>query len=865
MNWVTIIWSMTAAACLTLAAINVLIWWSRRTAWAHLLFSSTAAATAAMAFCELRMMLAGSPGHFGAALSWLHVSAFVLIISLVGFVLFHMRAGRPWLAWTTCTLRAFSLLLNFLTGQNLNYREVTGLRHIPFLGESVSVGEGVPNPWMLVGQLSLLFFVVFVVDATLAVWRRGDQRHLLVTGASIVFFVLVGTIESILVLWQMVHWPYAPSICFLGIIAAMVYELSHEALRAAQLSVDLRESEEWQSLAASAAGVGMWRLNLATGKFLVTEKTRELFAYGADEAVTFERFLGRVHPEDQSLIRQTVQTVVQTRNEGRVEYRIVQPDGGLRWMHSRGRVQSASGEPDYLIGVSIDVSERKRTEETNRNADNLMAAVFNSVPGLLYLYSEDGRLLRWNRQHEVVTGYTAEELLNFPIQNWFAPEDQTKLANEFSKVFSEGFTRVELNLIIKNGQTVPHAFTGTKVLIDGKPYLVGIGIDISERKRNEEKVRQLLHTIEHSPVLVVITDTEGKVTYVNRKFTEVTGYAASEVIGQNPRLLKSGECSPEVYLELWRTITQGRTWRGEFHNRKKDGELYWESAVISPLLDDTGRVTHFVAIKEDITERKRADLEAQELRNNLVHLTRVNSLGALSGSLAHELNQPLGIILSNAQAAQELLAQEPPDVAEVQAILTDIVAADRRAGDVIGRLRALLKRGQVSLQPLSLNQVFEEVLNLTRSDLIERGVTVACAPARDLPPVAGDRVQLQQLVLNLILNAAEAMVGNAPGTRRLHLQTVFHQGRVRASVRDEGSGLPPDVERIFQAFYTTKAQGLGMGLAICRSIVAAHHGHLWAEPQPDRGALFHFELPVCEGASGDGQVASGATIYERKF
>jgi signal transduction histidine kinase len=260
----------------------------------------------------------------------------------------------------------------------------------------------------------------------------------------------------------------------------------------------------------------------------------------------------------------------------------------------------------------------------------------------------------------------------------------------------------------------------------------------------------------------------------------------------------------------------------------------------------TGQGVRTFGVVRDITPHKQAELEAQELRGNLTHLTRVNTLGALSGSLAHELNQPLGIILTNAQAAQELLLQEPPDVAEVQAILSDIVTADRRAGEVIERLRALLKRGQVSLQPLPLNQVIEEVLHLTRADLIGRGVTVIRELTPDLPAIAGDRVQLQQLVLNLILNAAEAMAANAPGARRLHLQTLLHQGRVRASVRDEGGGLPADAERLFQPFYTTKPQGLGLGLAICRSIVAAHRGRLWAEPHPERGAVFHFELPVAE-------------------
>ena len=498
---------------------------------------------------------------------------------------------------------------------------------------------------------------------------------------------------------------------------------------------------------------------------------------------------------------------------------------------------------------------------------------------------------------------------------------------------------------------------------------------VSERRR-EEKVHQLSLVVEQSPVLVVITDLQGRMIYVNRKFSEVTGYSFDECIGRNPRILKSGDSPPSTYKELWACITGGDTWRGEFHNRKKNGELYWERAVISPLLDAAGKATHFVGVKEDITSQKltedafratrdrlaagtelaglayyevdfdasscfvddrlqdiggipldrrgglqalefflqhlhpddqkrffeerqklhdgrlervsieyrylhptqgqkwihhvgrvatrsetgravrtygvirdvtpkrQAEIEAQELRNNLTHLTRVNTLGALSTSLAHELNQPLGIILSNAEAAQELLAQEPPDLAEVQQILADIVAADRRAGDVIERLRTFLRRGQVSLQPLPLNRIFEEVLQLLRADLIGRGVTVVCALAPDLPAIAGDRVQLQQLVLNLILNAADAMAENAPGTRRLYLETVLNQGHVRGSVRDVGNGLPADPDRLFEPFYTTKPQGLGLGLAICWSIVAAHHGHLWAEPNSERGTAFIFELPA---------------------
>ncbi len=182
MSWVTILWSMAAAASLTLAAIYFLVWCKRRTMWADLLFTLTSLGVAAYAGCELSMMLAQTPAQFAAALRWLQVPTWVIVVSLAGFVRLHLHAGRRWLAWSVFALRSLALLLNFLVGQNLNYREVTGLRHIPFLGETVSLGVGVSNPWMLVGQLSLLLLVIFTVDATITVWRRGDRRQAVLTG-----------------------------------------------------------------------------------------------------------------------------------------------------------------------------------------------------------------------------------------------------------------------------------------------------------------------------------------------------------------------------------------------------------------------------------------------------------------------------------------------------------------------------------------------------------------------------------------------------------------------------------------------------------------------------------------------------------
>ena len=256
-------------------------------------------------------------------------------------------------------------------------------------------------------------------------------------------------------------------------------------------------------------------------------------------------------------------------------------------------------------------------------------------------------------------------------------------------------------------------------------------------------------------------------------------------------------------------------------------------------------------LSRDLSASARMADEARRHREELAHVVRVVNLSELSGSIAHELNQPLAIILSNAQAAQRMLAHPAPDLEEVRSILADIVHEDRRAGQVIQRLRALLKRGEIDLVPVSLNAIATEVLQLAHTNLNARGMEVITALYPDLPEVRGDSVQLQQVLLNLLLNAADAMSGNPPDKRRLYVSTSVNHGWVRLSVRDEGVGLPADIEGIFRPFFTTKAQGLGMGLAICRSITSAHGGRLSAEPQEGSGASFHLELPLRTAAGAN--------------
>ncbi|HYH43794.1 MAG TPA: ATP-binding protein [Burkholderiales bacterium] len=248
----------------------------------------------------------------------------------------------------------------------------------------------------------------------------------------------------------------------------------------------------------------------------------------------------------------------------------------------------------------------------------------------------------------------------------------------------------------------------------------------------------------------------------------------------------------------------------------------------------------------DVTQRHRMQSEALQQRNELTHLSRVAMLGELSGSIAHELNQPLAAILSNAQAALRFLAQGTGAFDEVRQILNDIVDQDKRAGELIRRLRILFKKGEIQLQPLSANDLVEDVLRLMRSELISRRVTASSDLAPLLPEVSGDPVQLQQVLLNLLINAADAAPDGMAEVHPLVIRTAqAESGDVCISVTDRGRGIPTaDLQLVFEPFMTTKSQGMGLGLTVCRTIMHAHRGRIWAENNPTGGATFHFSLPT---------------------
>jgi two-component system, LuxR family, sensor kinase FixL len=614
MSWITIVWSMNAAACLTLAAIYLVVWCKQRQVLAHLVFSITAVAAAAIAGVELAMMHAGTVGQYEALIRWIHVPVWVLTVAFVAFVRLYLHAGRPWLAWSICGLRTMVLILNFILTPNLNFRRITSLRHFSWWGsEMISVPFGVANPWGFLSLVSLLLLLIFFVDATITVWRRGDRKRALVLGGSMIFGAILAW-HVPLVIWGIIDVPFFLCFAYSGIVAAMGYELSYDLLHAAQLArqlqaseTELRETQERMELAANAAELGMWMWDIVRDEVWITDKGRALLGFAPLEKIDFNRFRNRLHLEDRESVLQAVEKSLRTGAEYESEYRAVLPDGQVRWIAGRGQVEfNGDGQPVRMRGVAVDITKRKQAEE------------------------------------------------------------------------------------------------------------------------------QTAHQ-----------------------------------------------------------------------------------------------------------------------RNEIAHLSRVTTLGELSGSIAHELSLPLSAILSNAQAAQRVLAHGGADLAEVREILNDIVSEDKRAGEVIQRLRQWLKKGEVQQHSLRINEVVEDVLKLIHDDLINQHVTIDVELGRNLPLVTGDPVQLQQVLLNLVVNACDAMTNCDAPERRLLIRTGTETRNgngncaVLVSVTDRGGSIPEEkMEQIFEPFFTTKAKGMGLGLSVCHTIIAAHRGKLWATNNADCGATFHFSLPI---------------------
>jgi two-component system, LuxR family, sensor kinase FixL len=610
MNWISFVWPMVTATCLTLAMINLRIVMGDARRGPHLFFCLAACAVAAVSVFELMLLRTKDLDHYNEVLRWAALPIWVMVASVTGFIWSFFRTGRLWLACTAVGLNLVANLMNIISDVPVVRHAVALHQAETFGGVEFTVSTIENGPWDVVEMLSVLMVIAFMSESSWRLWRSGGRRRAVMVGGSVIFFLLLSRGHAVLVEKGMLEAPYFVSMCFIAVIIAMGMELGNDVLRATNLARELQSSQRRIDLAGQAVSLGFWEWDIVTGEIWANETARQLFGVKATEVVDLDRFLTLVYEDDRAAVTHAIKESVEGGKDYEMEYRVRGEGGNLRWISARGRVENENGRsPLRMRGVLLDVTE-KRSSET----------------------------------------------------------------------------------------------------------------------------------------------------------------------------------------------------------------------------------------------------ELHQLRGQLAHAGRVSIMGQLAAALAHELNQPLGAILRNAEAAELFLQSPSPDIEEIRAIVRDIIRDDQRAGGVIDRLRSLMKRKQIEPRVIPVKELLEEVMALIRADAAARDVLLEWDASHEMPEVLGDRVHLQQVLINLLINAMDAMAETKREERRVTLacERTADERFVKIRVIDTGPGIPAGLRaQMFEPFFTTKADGMGMGLSISRAIIEAHRGRLDVSSSHE-GACFEFTLPVAEsGGSGD--------------
>ncbi|MCU1310461.1 MAG: sensor signal transduction histidine kinase protein [Candidatus Angelobacter sp.] len=488
---------------------------------------------------------------------------------------------------------------------------------------------------------------------------------------------------------------------------------------------DLRRSQAYLAEAQGLSHTGSFGWNASTNEIVWSEESFRIFKYDRTTQPTMERIVQRVHPEDAALVKQTIARASQDGKNFEHEYRLLMPDGSVKYVHVVAHSSRDESRNSEFVGAVMDVTAEKQAQEALRNSEQHWRDAFENNPTMYFMMDAAGTIMAVNPFGAEQLGYTVDELVGQPVLNIFYEPD---------------------------------------------------------REAVKRKVALCLEQL-------------------------------------------------------------GRSMTWEFRKMRKDGSVVWVRETARGVLRSNDHVVLIAC--EDITEQKRAEEALRQAQADLAHVSRVTTMGELTASLAHEVNQPIAAAVTNANACSRWLAAHPPNLEEARAAAKRIVRDGTRAAEIISRIRLLFKKGAPVRELVDLNHVIREMVVLLRGEATRYSISVRTELAADLPQPTGDRVQLQQVMMNLFMNSIEAMK-EVDEIRELAIKSQRTEDeQILVSVRDTGVGLPPEqADKVFDAFFSTKPQGTGMGLSISRSIVESHGGRLWAAENSQRGASFCFTLPT---------------------
>jgi PAS domain S-box-containing protein len=561
-----------------------------------------------------------------------------------------------------------------------------------------------------------------------------------------------------------------------------------------------------------------------------------------------------VHPDDLPRVIQIFTQAIASGEPYDFEARLRRFDGAYRWFQVRGLPRrDASGAILRWYALLTDIDERRRTEDALRHSEASFRAIVETTPECVHVIAGDGTLLSVNAAGAAMAGAPSVDfMLGRNFYDLVTPDDRERYRAFNERVCAGQKGVLEFHIFRIDGEC-RHLETRAAPLgnDDGTVAQLGVAHDITARKQaearlrdSERNLRQLTETI---PVMLWSATPDGAIDYCNARFLEYTGFKAEQVMGSDgfTKVLHPDDIDRTVqeWLSCIRTGASFQVEVRKFH--AADATYRWCLTNARPLRDERGRILKWYGTVVDMHDWKQAQEELRHTQEKLAYMMRVITMGELTASIAHEVNQPLSGIMTNAGTCLRMLAADPPDVAGACETARRTIRDANRASDVIVRLRALFTGKELTTESMDLNEATREVIALSMSELQRHRVLLRSELAEDLPLVTANRVQLQQVILNLLRNASDAMVGVDDGPRQLLIRTGRDEGdRVRLTVQDVGVGLEPQVmDKLFQAFYTTKSGGMGIGLSVSRSIIEKHGGRLWGEPNDGPGATFAFSIP----------------------
>ncbi len=582
-----------------------------------------------------------------------------------------------------------------------------------------------------------------------------------------------------------------------------------------------------------------------------------LLGFEAEEWLDPAFAQSRILPDDQAGVEEARHAAIRS-GVGHVDYRMQHADGHVIWVNECTRRVAGPDGGERLRGFWIDITDRKLQELTLWRSEARLRALLRHAPDAMVLTDAGGRILDMNDQAEALFGYRLSDVVGSSFDHFLPTRLQPRLpglraafdrdphrrslvdGHTFAIERSDGIELpVELSMSLVAGTD------------DARQLLCSVR-DLTARRRIEAQLRsserQLREMANVLPAMVCFLDTENRYRFVNDAYASWYGWERHQIEGRLLREVIGGH----AYSELGDSVEAALAGRPtHFRGRMEDGagRTVPVDVTLVPQYDEGGPVAGYFVVVFDVTDEVAAREADRRHRAELAHVSRVATLGELAASIAHELNQPLSAIVANARAARRLLDGVVPDLDEVGEVLEDIATSGRRAGDVIAGMRKLLQKGdpgEARKDRVNVAVLVEDVIELLRSEAIGRGVSVhmsAVAPPETF--VLGDSIQLKQVLLNLLMNAIDAASRAPAGSRTVTTEVRRSEPSVEVIVRDSGPGLPTrDPEELFQPFVSRRPGGLGMGLAISRSIVEAHDGQIVGEDDPEGGARFTMRLPL---------------------